>query len=148
MNLLTAQTILTLIERGKADYEAGSYDPIAIIEEYNFPWCDAAYAAGKDIAAGRWIVDFNLTEKTWERIGCPPYDYNWDTYCRSWNHRDSDWEFGLSVMDDDWKQRINYAWWKDSIPERGLWEVKGIQIGWGSDGEPVIIPTSEAVRVK
>jgi len=118
VNLLTAQTILTLIERGKADYEAGSYDPIAIIEEYNFPWCDAAYAAGKDIAAGRWIVDFNLTEKTWERIGCPPYDYNWDTYCRSWNHRDSDWEFGLSVMDDDWKQRINYAWWKDSIPER------------------------------
>lgn len=144
---ISAKIAARLVETGCSETKSGDYDINKIIDKYGYStWHMTAYAAGKHIAENRWRVDFDTDEKTWERIGCPRYDETADEYRPSYNFRDNRNELGLSVIDDEWTTRINYAWWQDSIAQRGMWVIKGVQCGWGSDGEPVIIPTGSATK--
>jgi len=97
---------------------------------------------------GRWMDDFDIEEKTWRRIGEPKYDPLREDWIASRNYRDGINELGISVMDADWEKTVSAAFIKTSAAERGIYEMKGIQIGWGSDGEPVIVPTSVPKKVE
>ena len=149
MKFLTKETILMLIEKGKQDHLNGVDlgDGVILIESaYSGFWSKYAYMAGTWLARSRWAKDFNLEEKTWERFGMPRIDYDYDTYIVSHNYKDDHAEPGLSVMDDNWKN--TYGYFESVAKGEKIYEINGIQIGWGSDDEPVIIPTSEAKELK
>lgn len=73
-------------------------------------------------------------EKTWYRFGKPPQGN------RSINFADNKGEAGVSV----------YATPEGNNPfftDRDVYSGPGRQIGWGSDGEPLVIPTGEWKKV-
>jgi len=149
MNFLTKETILDLIEKGKKDHlnKIDLTDAIILIEDtYGDFWSKYAYMAGRWIARGRWAKDLSLEEKTWERFGLPRINYNYNTYVVSHNYRDDQAEPGISVMNDNWKN--TYGYFESLAKGEKIYTIKGIQIGWGSDDEPVIIPTGLAKEMK
>jgi hypothetical protein len=140
--MLTAKRAIEIINEGVKDYNNG-VDNTMYWYDRGY-WTVRAYTAGRDIAKGRWSVSFEIIEKSWERFGMPNIDRYTDEYIASYNYRDERGENGISVIDDDYKNTIGYH----SFLAKGttLYIISGVQIGWGSDGEPIIIPTSEAKR--
>lgn len=106
----------------------------------NHHQCDSvgnAMFGGYYYAKGKWTTDFTLEEKVWHRYGDVRYDNNSGDFCSSVNHSEQRKENGVSVMDEDWKRTVSAGFFKGDV-----YEVRGIQVAWGSDGEPLIVPTS------
>lgn len=99
-------------------------------------------------AKGKWNTDFTTEEKTWKRIGEPTYDTFYEDWSCSRNFAEQKNESGVSVMDDNWGNTVSGMFIKTQAESRGIYEMKGIQVAWGSDGEPLIVITSLPVRVK
>ena len=147
VDFLKKETIIKLINEGIEDEKNGivkEKKEIDIMENRyrGWYWAVRSYTAGRDIARERWNWEFDLEEKEWERFGLPNVDRNYNEYTVSYNYKDDYTEPGLSVMNDAWKE--TYGYFESLAKGEKIYKIKGIQIGWGSDGEPVIIPTSEA----
>ena len=94
----------------------------------------AAFRAGKN--------GFPFEIKTWKRYGNIPVGS--DGYAeRSRNHADGDPEYGVSTFDSDWYNSPTGQWAMSNMGGRKLVKFTGIQVGYGSDGEPVVLPVKE-----
>lgn len=90
----------------------------------------AAFRAGKN------GLPFEI--KTWMRYG--PIPAGPDGYAeRSRNHADGDPEHGVSVADDDWLNSLRGNISQCRHKRKPVY-FTGLQIGYGSDGEPVVLP--------
>ena len=135
-------------EMTRAEYE---YRCVEVIEEYwGSYWSIVAYKQGvrySDI--GLAYMDFNLDEKIWYRFGkCPenPDPIYEGQYTCSWNKMGNCQENGISVLNKEYVDSIFGAMLYHS--GRPLYAVRGIQVGRGQDGEPVIIPTSAEMKIE
>lgn len=107
--------------------------------------CDSianAVFGGYNKARGKWTTDFSTEVKTWRRFGNVQYDEMAGDFCSSFNHAEGRKEKGVSVMDEDWKNTVSAQFFSGDI-----YEFEGIQVAWGSDGEPLVIPTSIPKKV-
>lgn len=117
------------------------YDPKKITEEGNFKVWD--HDEGKYFKFKnkedfkKWVEDYpwaNITEpvgeiKTYYRYGKPPNTN------RSWNAAEQKPEVGVSVYETP-----EGSGGAGFFSDRKIYQGKGRQVGWGADGEPVIIP--------
>lgn len=143
---ISKTTAINLIKKGIDDESAGCWNDSWIYDEYGMSanWHMTAYKTGRDIFSGRWTEDFKTTEKTWERYGDINYDEMADEYYPSWNYATEIAENGISVIDTEWEQTVSAMF---ISAKKTKYRVVGIQCGWGSDGEPVVIPTSEITKI-
>lgn len=143
-DVMTAEYALHLFELGaKCESKNDVYDILAGLHQ-----CDMTAAAvfgGYYKVNDRWNADFAVEEKTWRRLGNIRYDELAGCYCSSWNHAEGKRELGVSVMDEEWEASFHGKWM--AAEDRDVYEFSGIQVGWGSDGEPVVIPTSVPKKV-
>lgn len=94
----------------------------------------AAFRAGKN------GLPFEV--KTWMRYG--PIPVGPDGYAeRSCNHANNEPEYGVSVADDDWLNSLRGQISHNRRNQKPVY-FAGLQVGYGSDGEPVILPVKEA----
>ncbi len=78
--------------------------------------------------------------KTWRRYGPIPLGH--DGYAApSVNHADGETELGVSTADKAWEQSIRGTF--AQCRSRKVVEFHGVQVGIGSDGEPVVLPVQE-----
>lgn len=118
----------TLLKSGNAkvyDFNDNKWYKVKDAEDYRKKSEDLAYFISKP--AGE--------EKTWYRYGNIPESY------RSINYTENKGEMGVSV----------YSTPKGSSPffaDREIYTGKGRQVGWGSDGEPIIIPTGKWSKIE
>jgi hypothetical protein len=130
--------------RGELDYD---WDKIQNSFSYNFStWELASFWSGIDIERGRWSDNFDLKEQKWERRGAPPKDNTNEVqseYRKSYNYADDKPEVGISVADAEWQKSMRSVWFVG----RDMYQVTGIQLGWGSDGEAVICPTGDVIKL-
>lgn len=85
--------------------------------------------------AGQQGMEFEI--KRWRRYGDIPMDREgWAA--PSINHADNDAEHGVSAADREWERSIrgHFA----QCRARKLVRFWGLQVGWGSDNEPVVLP--------
>ncbi len=139
LHFRTPEKIIELYKEGARNY---SREREMELYENGWFWDVRAYRAGHD----RGLNEFELVEKEWHRFGKPNYDERYEEYICSLNHRDKYFEKGISVIDEDYEKTFGYHMFLAKGTKK--YALKGIQIGWGSDGEPVIIPTSKATEVK
>ena len=146
VDFLKKETIIKLINEGIEDEKNGIDAQRKIIDIIDnryrgWYWAPIAYTRGRDLGRERWAKDFELVEKEWERFSLPRIDNRYNEYITSYNYRDDYAEAGISVIDENYKKTIGYIYFSST---EKLYKIKGIQVGFGSDNEPVIIPTSEA----
>ena len=101
-----------------------------------------AVLGGFKLAQGRWNTPFTAEEKTWRRYGNVKYDELSRDFVPSFNHAEQRLEGGVSVIDADWEHTVSAQFFGGDI-----YEFRGIQVSWGSDGEPLVIPTSVPKKV-
>lgn len=139
-SVITAEYAQCLFEIGKELVKNGTADNGEIYDKFRPTHSVvSAIQGGIEYEKKRWNTDFDTTEKIWYRIGDVKYDYNWEDFCPSYNYRDDCSEMGVSVIDKDWLSSVSAQFFDTSA---GIYELIGIQVAWGSDGEPVVIPTS------
>lgn len=112
---------------------------------YDLYSCDSignAVFGGFAKAQGKWTTDFNIEEKTWRRYGNVQYDEMTRDFVSSFNHAEQRKENGVSVIDRDWEGTVSAQFFGGDI-----FEFKGVQVSWGSDGEPLVVPTSIPKKV-
>ena len=104
---------------------------------YTLEEIDAMIAA----AFGAGCAGLPLEVKTWQRLGDIPMGY--DGYAvPSVNHAQNEAERGVSVADQEWLDSFAGLWMQETS-NRPLIAFRGIQVGYGSDGEPVVLPVEE-----
>ena len=125
-----------------------NYRSVEIIEDnWGWYWSIVAYTQGIKYSDYN-DIGFSLEEKIWYRYGdCPenPDPVFEGQYTCSWNKMGNCQESGISVLNKEYIDSIFGAFLYHS--GRPLYAVRGIQVGWGNDGEPVIIPTAKSVKL-
>lgn len=93
-----------------------------------------------------------IEEKTWYRIGEPAIDYYSDCYKNSYNYADERPEEGISVINTEWLHSLKSVFFgahdDDKLKSRGVYRIKGVQIGFGGDDEPIIYATDWAEKTR
>lgn len=93
-------------------------------------------------------------EKTYYRIGEPRINHYNGTYYNSHNFADDKQESGISVVTTEWLQSLKSVFFgahnDDTLKARGIYKIRGIQIGIGGDGEPLIyaVDWAEKTRIR
>lgn len=127
---------------------------IADGEQAAFSWAIDTY--------GPWILDWispiirasingtiDFTEREYYRIG-EPIATPADCYSPSFNFADQHFEHGVSVVSIGWLHSLKSVFFnaETRCKTRGVWKITGISLTVGGDDEPVIYPTSWAVKTK
>jgi len=93
----------------------------------------AAFRAGKN--------GFPFEIKAWKRYGLVPVGS--DGFAeRSCNHADNNPEYGVSAADEEWENSLR-GQISQCRHNRKPVHFTGIQVGYGSDGEPVVLPVKK-----
>ena len=104
----------------------------AIDDGHDIGCWEAAAAFGAGYLGYEWQV------QTWQRYGDIPIGY--DGYAApSMNHADNSPELGVSVAAGGWENSIL----REYVIDRPIVTFRGIQVGHGGDGEPVVLPVQE-----
>jgi len=110
----------------------------AIFEDGHQIDCWEKVAAFK---AGWSPNNFEFLIKKWKRYGDIPVGS--DGYAeRSFNHAQGEPEYGVSVADEEWENSIR-GQISEARQTRKVVYFIGLQVGYGSDGEPVVLPVRE-----
>ena len=100
----------------------------------------------EEVAAFRagWSANnFAFEIKEWKRYGEIPIGP--DGYAeRSINHADNQPEHGVSVTCPEWENSVAGQWYLGIGKAREAITFTGLQVGYGSDGEPVVLPVEKA----
>ena len=79
-------------------------------------------------------------------------DWHGDCYKSSYNYADERPEDGISVVTIEWLHSLKSVFFgahdDDKLKNRGVYRIKGIQIGFGGDDEPVIYATDWAEKTR
>jgi hypothetical protein len=95
---------------------------------------DCWEAAGA-FRVGFWGNPFDIRQ--WKRYGNMPVNADgWVT--PSINHADNEPELGVSVADDEWE--ASFRGQISKCRRRKVVYFEGLMVGYGSDGEPVVLP--------
>ncbi len=102
--------------------------------------------------AGFYKEKIDFEPKTWFRIGEPRVCWEGNYYEHSHNFAEDRAERGVSVISSEWLHSFKSVFFgahdNDKLCARGIYKIKGILVGTGGDGEPVIYPTSWAEKTK
>lgn len=101
------------------------------------------------LAAVKYDITFEV--KTWYRVGEPCIDYMAQRYNPSYNYAEGHYEAGVSVCSEQWLHSMKSMFsFTDTrvLRGRGIWEIRGFQIGAGGDDEPLIFPVDWAKRLR
>jgi hypothetical protein len=151
-NSYSTQTVKKLFEFGNECYEGGIND-YAVLDKLN------AMGFTDDIswhlvAAGMKYGDriTTIEEKWWYRIGAPRICEEGDYYYCSFNFAEEKSEMGISVATSEWLESFKAIFFgahdDEKLKNRGIYKIKGIQIGFGGDDEPVIYATDWAEKTR
>lgn len=108
----------------------------------------AAYSDGHTIDCWESAAAFNAGRtglpfaiKTWKRFG--PIPVGSDGYVMpSHNFKDDEPERGVSVADEEWEASFAGQISKARQVREAVY-FEGLQVGYGSDGEPVVLPIKD-----
>lgn len=104
------------------------------------------------IAGMKYGDRITIEEKIWYRVGEPAFDWHGDCYKSSYNYADERPEDGISVVTIEWLHSLKSVFFgahdDDKLKNRGVYRIKGIQIGFGGDDEPVIYATDWAEKTR
>ena len=127
-NMKIHEVVYTLMEMGYNDPDA-----INIV--------DAAMKYGNKLTA---------EEKIWYRIGEPIINAHGNAYKASYNYAEDRPESGISVVTANWMHSLKSVFFgahdDDTIKAKGIYKIKGVQIGFGGDDEPLIYATDWAEK--
>jgi hypothetical protein len=91
-----------------------------------------------------------VEEKIWYRIGEPITNAYGNAYKASYNYAEDRPENGISVVTADWMHSLKSVFFgahdNDTIKTKGIYKIKGVQIGFGGDDEPLIYATDWAEK--
>lgn len=127
-NMNNHEVVCTLMEMGYTDTDAMNI-------------VDAAMKYGDKIT---------VEEKTWYRIGEPIKNAYGNAYKSSYNYAEDHPECGISVVTANWMHSLKSVFFgahdDDKIKAKGVYKIKGVQIGFGGDDEPLIYATDWAEK--
>ena len=143
------KSITKLYKIGKecAEQNLNAYEVIEKLEELGYNVLEAI----KIVNAGMKYGDrLTLEEKTWYRIGEPIVELYGDYYKPSYNYADDRPEEGISVITKKWMNSLKSVFFgahdDEKIAAKGVYKIKGVQIGFGGDDEPLIYATDWAEK--
>jgi hypothetical protein len=120
-----------------------------VVDKMNGKSLDAIMIAEAGMKYGDSIT---IEEKTWYRIGEPAVNVYEACYKNSYNFADDCPEDGVSVVTESWLDSVKAVFFgahdNDKLASRGIYEIKGVMIGFGGDDEPLIYPTDWAKKTK
>lgn len=95
------------------------------------------------------VID--AAERVFYRIGEPTVNQG-GYYLPSWNSAEDKREIGVSVITLEWLHSLKSVLFgahdEDTLRTRGVYRITGVLIGYGGDGEPLIIPTQWAKKTR
>lgn len=150
-NGYSGKTVKRLFELGKEYEQKGmtTSEVINCLAELGFESDEACEIAFAGMKYGDRIA---IEEKNWYRIGEPAIDWYGDCYKNSYNYADERPEEGISVVTSKWLHSLKSVFFgahdDATLKSRGVYRIKGVQIGFGGDDEPVIYATDWAERTK
>lgn len=113
------------------------------------------YTSFSDVNTITILIDSEvetIEEKVFYRIGEPLIDTYGNFYKPSWNFADDRPEIGVSVVTMDWLNSLKSVFFgahnAEKLKARGIYEIKGVIMGFGGDDEPLIYPTGWAKKTK
>lgn len=139
--------ITKLFEIGKQHLGAyATLDAVEKIANPADPWAQAIVEAGERFGDE---ID-KLEEKTYYRIGEPRICHMNDVYYPSHNFAEDRNELGVSVATEAWLHNLKSVFFgaAEGCKTKGVWEIKGVLIGFGGDDEPLIVPTDWAKKTR
>lgn len=93
----------------------------------------------------------DVTEHTFLRIGEPQINQG-VYYMPSWNSAEDRREIGVSVITLEWLHSLKSVLFgahdDETLRSRGVYRITGVVIGYGGDGEPLIVPTKWAEKTR
>jgi hypothetical protein len=93
-----------------------------------------------------------IEEKSWYRIGEPAVDIYGACYKNSYNFANDCPEDGVSVVTESWLNSLKSVFFgahdNKELASKGIYEIKGVMIGFGGDDEPLIYPTDWAKKTR
>lgn len=96
--------------------------------------------------------ELTAEEQVFFRIGEPAVNGGADQYAPSTNFAEQKAEAGVSVVTPSWLHSLKSVFFgahdDDKLAARGVYAIKGVVIGYGGDGEPLIYPTAWAKKTK
>lgn len=150
-NGYSGKTVKQLFELGKEYEQKGmtTSDVVDRLEEMGYGDAEAYSIA---VAGMKYGDRITIEEKIWYRIGEPAIDYYSDCYKNSYNYADERPEEGISVINTEWLHSLKSVFFgahdDDKLKSRGVYRIKGVQIGFGGDDEPIIYATDWAERTR
>lgn len=147
-NAYGIKSITKLVNLGKEFAEKGM-DDYAILDSLD----KIGYSDDEafEIVCAAMKYDITVEEKTWYRIGEPRLSEG-NSYYHSFNFADSRPEAGVSVVTEEWLHSLKSVFFgahdNEKLRCRGIYKIKGVQIGFGGDDEPVIYPTDFAEKTR
>lgn len=93
-----------------------------------------------------------IEERTYYRIGEPIVDSYGSFYKNSYNYAEDRPEIGISVVTENWMNSLKSVFFgahdNEKLKAKGIYKIKGVQIGFGGDDEPIIYATDWAEKTK
>lgn len=124
----TQEVVYTLMDMGYTDTDA-----ITIVE-----------------AVMEYGDRLTVEEKIWYRIGEPIKNEYGNAYKSSYNYANDCPEIGISVVTTNWLHSLKSVFFGAhddvKIKAKGVYQIKGVQIGFGGDDEPLIYATDWAKK--
>lgn len=146
-NGYSVEIITKLFEIGKQQLDVdAALDAVEKIANPADEWVWAIVEGGKQYGDE---ID-KLEEKTYYRIGEPRICRWDDNYYPSHNFAEDRNEIGVSVVTEAWLHSLKSIFFgaDERCKTRGVWEIKGVLIGFGGDDEPLIVPTDWAKKTR
>lgn len=151
-NGYSGKTVKRLFEIGKECEQKGmtASEVVDRLAELGFTNDEAYNIAFAGMKYGDRITI--IEEKNWYRIGEPAMDWYGGCYKSSYNYADGCPEEGISVVTTEWLHSLKSIFYgahdDDKLKSRGVYRIKGVQIGFGGDDEPVIYATGWAEKTR
>lgn len=93
-----------------------------------------------------------IEERTYYRIGEPIVDSYGSFYKNSYNYAEDRPEIGISVVTENWMNSLKSVFFgahdNEKLKAKGIYKIKGVQIGFGGDDEPLIYATDWAEKTQ
>lgn len=150
-NGYSEKVIKRLFEIGMDCEQEGmtAYEVVDRLAEQGFTSDDSYNIA---LAGMKYGDRITIKEKIWYRIGEPVLDWYGDCYKSSYNYSDERPEDGVSVVTIEWLHSLKAVFFGahdgNKLKNRGVYKIKGVQIGFGGDDEPVIYATDWAEKTR
>lgn len=145
-NCYSIKTLNKYLEVAK-DFRGKGLDPYQLLKELKV----LGYTSCSDVSMITNLIDSEvetIEEKTYYRIGEPVIDTYGNYYKPSYNFADDRPEIGVSVVTISWLNSLKSVFFGAHDPEklkvRGIYEIKGVCIGFGG----LIYPTGWAKKTK